>query len=362
VLTGAINVDRGAIFLADPDLARKLAVSNIVDAGPAVTTGASTMFTELMTNLRIDQVPVTFGQEFRLRSTQADVPLTGSLFLVKSSNPTRVVATTGQLVPGLSLEGQLRTTSGGTFNVNLGLVQREFSVLPNGSVTFDGGDPEKPYIDISARYNVNKFNDRPLGVIVNLKGYMPNPVLEFSSDADYDISTSDLVSYLIIGQPGFDFGANAQASQLLASVLSPTISAFTADRLRGVLGSFVDLQLEFGNYQVGGAGQNPFSSASIRNYLYTASITAEKRVYRDLYLGVNAGLCGLRDIAQKGLTGVGAKAEYRFKPELSLQASYDPPSEARTSCLEEGYQLSQLLGLVKSPGQFAFSVRHSWRF
>lgn len=362
VLTGALNVDRGAIYLADPDLARKLSVDLLAENALTVTSGSNSILTDLMTNLRIDQVPVTIGQEFRLRSTEADVRLTGQLFVVKSSNPTRVVAATGQLVPGLSLEGQLTTVSG-TYNVNLGLVQREFSVLSGGTVVFDGGDPERPYVDIKAKYNVNRFSDRPLGVIVNLRGRIPNPTIEFSSDADYTIAQSDLLSYLIIGQPGFDFAANAQASQLLASVLSPTISAVTADRLRGILGSTVDLQVEFGDYRVGNAGQNPFSSQNIVNYLYTASISAERRVYRDLYVGLNTGICGIKEIGDRGLTGVGAKVEYRFSPKLSLQASYDPPSESRTSCLNQEYQLQQgLIGLVKSPGQFAFSVRHSWRF
>ena len=56
--------------------------------------------------------------------------LAGELQLTTSTaQSTRTLASTGQLVPRLALEGSLNTI-GGTYNLNLGLVQREFQVLP----------------------------------------------------------------------------------------------------------------------------------------------------------------------------------------------------------------------------------------
>ena len=58
-------------------------------------------------------------------------------------------------------------------------------------------------------YNVRRAGDRDLGVIVNLNGpSIPYPGIDFSSNAGYDISQSDLISYLLIRKPGFDFGQN----------------------------------------------------------------------------------------------------------------------------------------------------------
>jgi autotransporter translocation and assembly factor TamB len=362
VLTGSLNVDRGAIFIADPDLARKLAVETLGE-NQSTKTSSSTKLAALMTNLRILSVPVTLGEDVRLRSTVADVPLTGQLELVKSSTASRVVASTGQLVPGLSLTGSLFTTSGGTYNLNLGIVQREFAVLPGGTVTFDGSSPETPLVDIKARYNVKQFRDRDLGVIVNLKGRMPTPRLELSSDAEYSIAPSDLLSYLVTGAPGFDFGSDRNTQQILASFLSPTVSAVFADRLRRSLGGFVDaFQFELGTYGVGDQTAGVFSGKNITNYLKTATISAEQRVFNtNLYLGVNTGLCGLRDIGRNNFRGIGAKIEYRFRPDLSFQGAYDPPALSRTSCIGDESQQA-LLGLVPSPSQFSFAVRHTWRF
>ncbi len=358
VLTGSLHVDRGSIFLADPDLARKLAVEAIEESSTTRQSRPS-MFTTLLTNLRIASVPVTLGEDVRLRSNEADVRLTGQLELVKSSVASRVVTSTGELVPGLTLSGTLFTTSG-TYNLNLGIVQREFTVLPGGTVTFDGSSPETPLVDIRARYNVKQFKDRDLGVIVNLRGRLPQPTIEFSSDAEYTIATSDLLSYLITGAPGFDFGADRTTQQLLAAVLSPTVSAVVADRLRRSLGGFVDaFQLELGTYNLGNQGGGVFSGSNIRNYLNTATISAEKRVYRDLYVGVNAGLCGLRDIGSGRFAGLGAKVEYRFRPDLSLVATYDPSSTEARGCVDNTLDL---LSLVPAPATFSFAVRHTWRF
>lgn len=361
-LTGALRVDgKSRIFLTDPDLARKLAVETLDNDTRTKQTSTASLFTNLLANLRITSVPVTLGEDVRLSSPEADVRLNGTLELVKGSVATRIVTSTGQLVPGLTLTGQLLTTSG-TYNLNLGIVQREFTVLPGGTVIFDGSSPETPLVDIRARYNVKQFKDRDLGVIVNLKGRIPNPTLTFTSDADYEIATSDLLSYLITGTPGFDFGADPNTRQVLAQLLSPTISAYAADRLRRSLGSFVDaFQFELGTYNVGSQGSSAFSSSNVRSYLSTATIDAEKQVYRDVYLGVNAGLCGIRDIGNGSLAGLGVKIEYRFQPNLSFQAAYDPPQLSRTSCIADA-GTQNLLGLVPSPSQFSFAVRHTWRF
>jgi translocation and assembly module TamB len=309
------------------------------------------MFTRLMTNLSIQSVPVTLGEDVRLRSTEADVRLGGQLELVKSNTSTRLVSPSGEFVPGLSLTGDLHTT-GGTYNLNFGVVQREFNVLPNGTVTFDGTSPETPLVDIRAQYTVKRVRDRDLGVIVNLVGRLPNPQITFTSDNEYTLDQSDLLSYLIIGQPGFDF-ANANAA---TAFISPTVSAILADRLRNTpVSSFVSsFQLEFGTAQ----NQNgAFSSQSFNEYLKTATLDVGFPVpgVKNLFLGVNAGYC---QIAKGQIQGLGAKVEYRFRPDISLQAAYDPAAvDTRQSCTESSY-----LGLVPSPAQFSFSVHITWRF
>ena len=184
------------------------------------------MFTDLMNGLVIQAVPVTLGEDVRLKSSEVDVRLTGQLELVKSNTSSRTIGSSGEFVPGLTLNGSLSTT-GGTYTLQFtSAVQRQFNVLPGGVVTFDGSSPETPLIDIRAQYTVRRQRDRDLNVIVNLTGRLPTPQIGFSSDNDYSLEQSDLLSYLIIGQPGFDFTNSGAA---IGGFVSPTLSAFLAN-------------------------------------------------------------------------------------------------------------------------------------
>jgi translocation and assembly module TamB len=355
-LTGALFVDHGSVFLPDPDLARKQAVDILPDSlGVSSVAGGSAMVQTLMANLAIQNVTVTLGNDVRLRSKEANVQLAGNLQLVTNTDrSTRTLASNGELVPRLELQGVLRTV-GGTYTLNLGLVQREFQVLADGTVTFNG-PPENPALDIRALYNVKQARDRDLGVIVKIQGpVLPYPPISFESTADYAISSSDLLSYLLTGRPGFDFSTNQP--EVLASFLAPTVSAFTADKLRQSFGSFVDLQ-----FQLGAGGQDVNGNFSARQYLSGATIGAGKQLTNNLYLNVNTGgFCPTAD-ANGGakfnpLSGLGAKLEYRFKPELSMQFAYDPPTISRTCNLNQN-----ISGFVQTPSQIAFSLSHAWRF
>ena len=360
-LAGALLVDRSAIFLPDRDLARKRAVQLIADSvARAGGVNLPAMFASLMTNLSISNVPVVLGNDVRLRSNEADVRLGGELHLVTSTaQSTRTLASTGQLVPRLALEGSLRTV-GGTYNLNLGLVQREFQVQSDGTVTFNG-PPENPTLDIHAQYNVKQVRDRDLGILVHLYGpLLPFPVIEFQSNAEYQISQSDLLSYLITGRPGFDFSAGQ--SQVVGSFLAPTVSALTSSALRQSLGSRLDMiQFQLGTSGSTGAAGNPTTSNQLQNILATSTIGAEKQFKNNLFLSVNTGLCQFTTNAQSaGLnTLVGAQVEYRFKPTLSTRIAYDPPTYGKTGACGQG---QSIIGLVPTPGQFSFGFSHTWRF
>ena len=363
VLTGALLVNNSAIFLADRDLARKRTVQLIADS-VARSGGVNlpAMFSSLMANLTISNVPVRLGNDVRLRSAEANVRLAGELQLVTSTaQSTRTLASTGQLVPRLALEGSLRTV-GGTYNLNLGLVQREFQVLSDGTVTFNG-PAENPTLDIRAQYNVKQVRDKDLGIFVHLHGpLLPNPVIDFQSNAEYDISTSDLLSYLLTGRPGFDFsGANAQ---VVSSFLAPTVSALTSSALRQSLGSWLDVfQFQLGTSGSASGGTAQTSSGNqFSQYLFGSTIGAEKQFSNNLFLSVNTGLCQFTGNTNNPIninTLVGAQVEYRFKPTFSTRVAYDPPTYGKTGSCGSG---QSIIGLVPTPPQFSLGFFHTWRF
>jgi autotransporter translocation and assembly factor TamB len=362
-LDGVLNVDRTSIYLADRDIARKQTVLFASDDSTSSPSrlGGSAMVSTLMTNLT-PRITVTLGNDVRLRSKEANVRLSGDLRVATSTNQsTRTLASTNQLVPRLTLEGALRT-EGGTYNLNLGLVQREFQVLSGGTVTFTPVDPpQNPTLDIRAKHDI-KQQGGDFGVIVRLHGpLIPYPVIDFSATGiDYEIPTSDLLSYLLTGKPGFDFGQNPQTSQIVTSFLAPTVSAFAADRLRQFLGSGIDVF----QFQLGGAGtidQNAsaFSRTNLSQIFYGTTVGAEWQFKNNLFLGVNTGFCQFAESSgpRNPLSNVGAKVVYRFDPKLSMQLAYDPAAINRTC---SGGQ--SLVGLVSPPPNFSFSFSHVWRY
>jgi translocation and assembly module TamB len=351
-LTGAVQVDRSKIFLPDRDLARKQLDQNPLDITNDTVGGRAGLAT-LKTNLTIPDFTVTLGTDVRLTSKEADVRLGGSLNVVNSTaRASRLLASTNQLIPLIGLEGTLRTI-GGSYTLDLGLAQRQFDVLPDGSVTFTG-DAENPTLDINAQYNVKQYRDRDLGVIVNLRGPLnPYPEITFTSNADYAISQSDLVSYLVTGAPGFEL--NNQKSEVLAQFIGPTVSAVTANSLRQLVGPWVDAF----RFELGTASTSGQTQSNTLNYLYGATVGVEKQLTDRMFLSLNTGLCQLDPNTQGAnlLAGFGAKVEYRFKPELSTQLAMDPSTAARTCSPGQG-----IIGIVPTPRQFSFSLHHTFRF
>jgi translocation and assembly module TamB len=356
-LRGGLVVDEGSIYLADRDIARKQAVDITAETDSALAR-RSPLVDTLMTYLRVDGVNITLGEDVRLRSAEANVKLSGSLQLQASTNRSRrIVSSTGALIPLFDLDGVLETESG-SYKLALGPVQREFTVLTGGTVTFDG-DPNNPLLDIRAQHNVRRPGDRDLGVIVTVAGrLLPYPNLGLTSNAEYAIAQSDLISYLLIGRSGFDYGSNTAAAQQIAAVFAPTFSAFAADQLRQRLGlsSFVDaFQFQFGTSddQFGGANNN----LRIRDYLYSSTVGAEKQ-FKNVFLSLNTGFCGLQNtVNYDPRNALGAKAEVRFMPELSVKLSYDPPTRS-SACTQQ----SNIGLLPTTPGQFGLSFLHTWRF
>jgi translocation and assembly module TamB len=360
-LRGSIVVDRGSIFLADRDIARKQAVEIIADSLNVVDTAARTraparsaLLSTLMTNLRTRDVTVTLGENVRLRSAEADVRLRGSLNLLTANQSIRTVPIAG---PPFQLEGTLRT-AGGSYTLPLGLLAREFQVQPGGTVTFDG-PIDNPLLDISAQYDVRRPPpEKDLGVIVSLSGRLiPYPGIDLSSNSEYSIGQSDLVSYLLIGKPGFDYGANAQATQAIASFLGPTLGAIANDRLRNTpLGSFVDLQVQLGTASGMPGVTTVTTTDAIRNSLYNSTVGAGTR-FGNVFLSVTSNFCGLYN--QQGYSArdmLGAQAEYRFNSNLSSKVAYDPGTAGRVCNANQDY-----ITFIRTPSQVSFSFSQSWR-
>ena len=99
-------------------------------------------------------------------------------------------------------------------------------------------------------------------------------------------------------------------------------------------------------------------SSALAQYLSGSTIGAEKQFGSNVYVNINTGFCQFTQQTQSfnPLTGVGAKAEYRFDPRLSLKLAYDPPTQSRCGSQQT------LFDLTPTPHNFSLSFSHAWRF
>lgn len=369
-LTGGLVVDRGTISLPDPALARKQVVdltNAFVDTTAATRQLLPTPPSRVLESILISNVRIALGDEVWLRSSEANIKLAGSLNVQRTSRQRRgtimgVGTQTGADSLSLALDGELRAERG-TYTVSLGLVQREFQV-EGGTITFFGTSELAPELNISALHTVRTENGADLRIRVRLTGpLLPNPIVSLESAESFALSQSDLVSYLIFGQPNFELGdANKGVVAIAAQTLFPSAQIFAASQLRGVLGSWADVfQLRPGSTNTNEFQQN--RARAFSEIFWTSRLGAEKQLTDNLFVSLSTGICQLQQANQSSTTttplldfynGLSGKIEWRLSRDASIKAGKEP------SALVCGRQTTGRV--VQTPSQWGFSLFKSWRF
>ncbi|HYD54178.1 MAG TPA: translocation/assembly module TamB domain-containing protein, partial [Gemmatimonadaceae bacterium] len=367
-LSGTARVDRGSIFIPDvrgKDILSADELEALAEVGGTdhvhLAPGISSMLVERLT---VDGVRVEIGDEVWLRSREANVKLGGSLSVTRALDEHAAGGLGRDERPRyrLALEGALRADRG-TYTLELPAVRREFQV-ERGTISWLGtADVTNPVLDISAMHRV-KQSDRPdIGIRARLTGPVkPAPMLQLESAENYQLSQSDLVSYLVAGRPSFDAAAREiDQAQTAADVLLPTISTQFGQYLRGQFGSLLDaVQLQAGATNLGEGSAFSLESGAL-NFLTSARLGGEKQIRDNLYFSFSTGFCSLnREVATtEGMSfvdGLAGKLEYRF-PQLSLQVGREPPASA-LSC----GNAAKSRGVIPTPSQWGVSLSRSWRF
>lgn len=379
-LTGTLRVDRGEVYLPERDLLRKQVVDlsgdqifQIIDSTDARTRQiVPSAPSRLVQNLRLEDVKIVLGDEVWLKSREANIKLGGSLNVRSAEKQSSLSLSrkTSRDTLGLALEGKL-TADRGTYTLDLAPapVQRDFAVQ-SGSITFYGTADDNPQVDIVAQHSVKRANQADLVIQVRLTGFLyPNPTIELTSPTEPYLSTSDLVSYLVTGQPTYALtSGELGVVQQVSSVLAPTLSTLAASSLRGTLfGNLVD-QFTITSGVAPTLGAGTAQQTTLRDYIVGARLGAEKQVSNNVFFSVSAGLCSFNseylraNQNQSALGGfveaLGAKIEWRFNPQLSLQAGTDPP----TAALYCGRSNFSLGSVVQTPRQWGLSVIQNWHF
>lgn len=357
VLRGALRVDRGRVYIRALAQRRALDLAEGVEVVDTSRYGVNGLLPSapgaLMQALRLDDVRLAVGPDVWLRSPEANLKLGGGLRL------TTAVARDGR-PPRLALADSL-VVERGSYQLNLGIARPGFDV-ERGVVRFFGDPDLEPALDITALHVVRETrlnsNRQDVRIRVLIGGTLDQPTLALRSADNPPLPESDMLSYLVTGEPAYALLGTPYADQ----------GATLALRLAG---SYLSSRLAGGRFdvvQVEPTALNPGEAANLRQsglgILASTRVGVGGQVARNTFVTLSTGLCGLAaqgsgtaDPLALFAQGLGAKLERRFEHGLSLSLGVEPGSSAQ-SCGRVGVSRT----FQQTPPQFGLDLFRSWSF
>jgi len=354
---GAVRIDRGRVYIRALAQRRALDLTDNMDIIDTTRFGVNGLLPSapraIMQNLQLDNVRVSIGDDVWLRSPEANLKLGGGLRV------TRALSRDGQ-VPRLALADSL-TVDRGTYQLNLGIARPGFEV-ERGLVRFFGDPDLEPTLDITALHTIRETransNRQDVRIRVNIAGTVNRPALALSSADNPPLPESDLLSYLVTGEPAYALLGTPYAEQ----------GATLALRLAG---SYLSSRLAGGRFdvvQVEPTALNPGDAANLREnglgILASTRVGVGGQIARNTYFTFSTGLCGLSNQTSGGgdalslfAQGLGVKVERRFEGGLSLALGLEPGSSAQ-ACGRLGISRT----FQQTPPQIGIDFFRSWTF
>ncbi|HWZ57350.1 MAG TPA: translocation/assembly module TamB domain-containing protein [Gemmatimonadaceae bacterium] len=360
-LSGKLKIDAASIFL--PELTQKQVVSltdpelyNVIDttlyANQRLLPSAPP---RLLQGLDLRAVSIDLGDNTWLKSSEANINLSGRVD-VKTA---KVPSDTNRL---LALSGTVLATRG-TYVLNLGIVQRTFTVAQPGTIIFNGEPQFNPDLDITAVNTVRQSGGllqqygRPeVRIQVRLSGTLDDPKITLYSDDS--LPQSDLISYLVSGVPAYEL-SQSRADQLLSSVVLPSLGSAVGTRLTG--GVFTTFQVQTGG-AIDPALAQAQANSSYQNALLATRIGAGKQIGPRTFVSADYGFCGTSSRSNSSTDlnpadQLGIKIEQQLTDKLSLDASSTPGTQY-TFCTGD----TPAAGFITTPRQYGLDLFRTWRF
>jgi translocation and assembly module TamB len=355
LVRGALRVDRGRVYIQQLAQRRALDLSDL-ELDDTSRFGVNGLLpsapSTLVRNLQLDNVRIGIGDDVWLRSPEANLKLGGQLRV------TRALSRDG--IAQLALSDSL-TVERGTYQLNLGIARPGFEV-ERGLVRFFG-DPElEPSLDITALHLVRETransNRQDVRIRVNIGGTVNRPTLALTSADNPPLPESDMLSYLVTGEPAYTLLGTPYAEQ----------GATLALRLAG---SYLSSRLAGGRFdvvQVEPTALAPGDAANLRQnglgILASTRVGVGGQVSRNTFLTFSTGLCGLAPQSTGGgdalslfAQGLGVKLERRFDQGLSLALGVEPGSSAQ-ACGRLGVSRT----FQQTPPQIGIDFFRFWTF
>ncbi|MGH7732356.1 MAG: translocation/assembly module TamB domain-containing protein, partial [Gemmatimonadales bacterium] len=312
-LTGRMTADEGVLYFAD------LVTKQVVDLSDPATAAlidsaqmrdarlAPSIENRFLDSLSINNFRLSVGDEFWLRSTEANIRLTGDMTVSKSARNYR-------------LDGTLKADRG-NYALKVGFITRPFTVQ-SGTVRFLGTPDLNAELDIQAVHTVRPADaSADIGIVAHITGTTLAPKLSLASPQNPTLSETELVSYLMFGRPSFALdqtgGATQGGEQAALQTGIAYLSSALSTEIERALVSDLGVPVDFVEIRPGGAG-----GSFVNPNAGLTTLSAGWRIGKRTFFTFNAGLCP--NLGQLGYKSFGASVEQRFDPWLRAQVSVEP--------------------------------------
>jgi translocation and assembly module TamB len=316
-LTGEGTVTNGVLYFAD--LVEKRIIdldapdpmlAALIDTSLAAVIrrqGLGPAFNSVfLDNLKIHDLQLTMGSSVWLRSTEANIQLAGRLTVNKEGR-------------NYLLTGTLQAPRG-TYRLQVGPVSREF-VVTQGTVRYFGTPDLDAGLDIEARHVVQPVptagggSNESITIVAHIGGTLLVPRLTLRAQGR-DLPQTDVISYLLFGQPSADIaGGDPAAAASRKALLLSTAASVAAGELERTVVSDLGIPLDYVEIRPGDPG-NPFLGASL---------AAGWQLGEKTFFIVRASFCpgAVANI-------LGASLQFRISPEWRTEASVEPVAGCTT--------------------------------
>jgi autotransporter translocation and assembly factor TamB len=311
-LTGQGTATRGVLYFSD--LLRKDIINledplfaEFVDTSLIRRQGlGAQVHSRFLDNLRIDSLRLEVGDEFWMRSRDANVQLAGAVFVNKVRDEYR-------------LDGTLEARRG-TYRLQLGLGNsREFTVT-GGEIRYLGTPDLNADLDVDAEHEVRTTLGEDLKVFVNIGGTLYDPRLTLTSEIvtasgpgrGLALSEPEIISYLLFGAPTLRGGASQSGfgSRLVTQQVFGALSGQIEYSLITDMGVPLDYLQIRPTTSLGGL--SGFEAAFGKQFQVLGTTA---------FLSASPHFCSREAIR---LESVGAGLEFRLNRQWLVSASVDP--------------------------------------
>lgn len=315
-LTGRARIDEGTVYLHEFLRPSGIDLSDPLYAQFVDTTvlaredfGEGGLLAGFVDSLMLDNVSVSLGDGFWLRSPDANIQLGGQLTL----------SSVGGANGGYRMVGTVRAVRG-LYRLALAPgVTREFAVR-DGTIQFFGGDaPADASLDLTVDHELTTTLAEDITITAHMTGTIAKPVLRLSSDVTPRLSETEIISYLVFGAPTVqafigdeeDIGGRRsvfeQSAQRLAGVLSGRLESAVQDQLGLPIDYF---RIKPGEVQSGLAGTELVFGMQVRI------------LGKPSFLRAGPRFCPREEILS--LDHIGINLETRLSPEWGVTTSLEP--------------------------------------